>query len=329
MPLDLDACWKQLEADYVGEGVYTRLDLNHEKGIRMAILSPGKNRAIMIEINPGEEQILSPPRWKGLGYQMMTFGSTLTSEVNHLVLSEEGTEYRLVFTALCSDIIRTVELSDRGSRAQRLKLCFDRWSRFFEKYVDDGLSAEEQRGLFGELLTLELLIEHGFPVIEAVTSWKGSQGCHQDFFHRGVAIEVKTTITKEPRMVAVSNEIQLDDRGLEALFLLVLTIQQHDGGPRTLPDLVKNVLERLEADSGALFIFESNLIGAGYLHSDSDRYNKRYGIKKTEVFKVGEGFPRIIDIDPGVGDLYYRVVISTCQSFSIELDQALRVFMGV
>ncbi|VVB63956.1 Uncharacterised protein [uncultured archaeon] len=327
--MQLETYWHELEECYTGgELVYRRLDLEHETGIRMAVLRPGKTWAILIEILPEDASALMPPRWRGMGFKIISLiGPDLSAK--HICLYIENSAHRSVFRALVSDIIRTLESRDLTLRIKNLQNCFNRWSRFFERWGPEGVSAERQRGLFGELMVLETLLRTGLSPLDGVSSWKGSSGANQDFVHLGAAIEVKTTITKEPRKVSVSSEKQLDDTDLESLTLVVLTLNEVESGGISLPDAVATVRQLLENDGKAGSIFESSLIAAGYLDTDADKYSKHYTIRSREIFDIRSGFPRIVSVPRGVGDLHYTVTISACKPFEKTVGEMIKEFTGI
>jgi len=329
MQHNLKTHWLELEERYAGdEGVYRRLDLERETGIRIAILSPGQTWAILIEILPEDASALMPPRWRGMGFRIISLaGADLYAK--HVCLYVENPEHRSVFTTLSSDIIRTLESSDLASRVKNLQNCFDRWSRFFERWGQEGLSAERQRGLFGELMILETLLRAGLSPLDGASSWRGSSGAYQDFVRLDAALEVKTTILKEPRKVSISSEKQLDDTDLKSLVLVVLTLNEVESSGITLPNAVVTLRQLLENDGKASSIFESSLIEAGYLDFDADKYSKQYTIRSREVFDVRNGFPRIISVPPGVGDLRYTVMISACKPFEKTVGEMVWEFVGV
>ena len=325
---NLKTYWDELEKRYAeGEGVYRRLDLEQETGIRMAVLNPGRTWAILIEILPEDASTLMPPSWRGMGCKIIPLVGPEPG-AKHVCLYVENPEHRSVFTTLSSDIVRTLELSDPTSRVRNLQNCFNRWSRFFEGWDLEGMSAERQRGLFGELKVLETLHGAGLSSLEGASSWKGSSGAYQDFVHLGAAIEVKTTISKEPRKVSFSSEKQLDDTDLVSLALIVLTLNEVESGGISLPIAVTTIRQLLENDGKASSIFESKLIEAGYLDFDADKYSKQYTIRSTEVFDIRSGFPRIVSVPPGVGDLRYTVTISACKPFEKTVGEMIGEFVG-
>jgi hypothetical protein len=142
-----------------------------------------------------------------------------------------------------------------------------------------------------------------------------------------MVVEVKSTISKEPRKVWLNNERQLDDRGLKSLHLFVATVQITDGG-RTLPDIICALQKRLEGYAGVRRRFDQCLISAGYLDSHESLYMKGYILKSEELFRVLAGFPRIIDVPNGVGSLRYCVVLSACYQFSADINDYLKLLRG-
>ena len=207
-------------------------------------------------------------------------------------------------------------------RVREIEEALLRWGRFFEKCGPDGLSASEQRGLFAELLWIERLLEHDLDPGSAVASWKGCDRGYHDFDLDGRVVEVKSTMTKEPRHVRISNERQLDDRGLVSLHLYVATLHSSEGGGTTLPELVERLRLRL-ASASALPRLERSLVTAGYLDGHAARYDAHYVVKAEELFEVTPGFPRIVELPQGTGRLRYTVEISACSQFEIQAPEYL------
>lgn len=323
---DLVSIWRELEGRYSGEdGVYRRLDLAHETGIRMAVLSPGRTWAILVEVSPEDITSLVPPRWRGMGMSVLPHTGPVPS-MKHICLYVEALEHRPVFTALCTDIVRTLESTSAAERMGNLQQCFYRWSRFFERWNQEGMALERQRGLLGELEFLDMLLKRQIPAFTSVSSWKGCDGGVHDFALGGNAIEVKTTIMKEPRKVRINSERQLDDDHLESLVLFVVTLQETETNGVSLPDKISELRETLESDVNAASLFETRLISAGYVDSDSEKYTRSYVIKKKEPFAIQSGFPRIVSLPSGLGDVQYTLMISACESYRIGIDDMMNTF---
>ena len=141
-------------------------------------------------------------------------------------------------------------------------------------------------------------------------------------------VEVKTTMTKEPRSVRISNERQVDDRGLDSLHLCVLTLHRVNSGGTSLPGLIGSIRDSLSGHVSALSSLEKGLKEAGYLDAQGHIYTSGYIRRKQEAFRIEEGFPRIVDVPGGVGGLSYTLTISACSAYEVAVTEALVAFIG-
>ena len=123
--------------------------------------------------------------------------------------------------------------------------------------------------------------------------------------------------------MTINNERQLDDRGLKSLHLFVLGIHEVEGGGVSLPERVEAVRAELANTPGVQVALRHGLISAGYLDRDEGRYVQRWTIKFEDLYQVVEGFPRIVAVPPGVGELRYRVMLGSCVSYRVDQDDYL------
>jgi hypothetical protein len=194
-----------------------------------------------------------------------------------------------------------------------------RWQKFLSASFD-GLSQEAQRGLWGEL---HFLREHLLPTTgtTAVNSWKGGERAHQDFQFESSAVEVKTTLAKQPQVVRITSERQLDDSAWDSLFLNVIALEVRDGSGETLPEIVASLRAKLATDSGAREQFEDELLAIGYLEAHAERYADRgYQVRTVGFFRVGPKFPSLVEADmpAGVGDANYALSVAACEPFKVK-----------
>ncbi|MDX3006929.1 PD-(D/E)XK motif protein [Kribbella solani] len=226
--------------------------------------------------------------------------------------------YTDIFTALVADLlVRLVQVAAEpgGVVVNRL----GEWQRMLAGISPDGLSREQQRGLFGELHTLSDLFLPAFGP-DAVHAWTGPDQQLQDFqFEQGSA-EVKTLTGHDANRVRISSERQLDDGGPGALFLVALALDARQGGRGvSLPELVRQV-RRQAADLGAAGELEQRLVRAGYLDTQSRLYeDRRYVLRRRTVHRVTEGFPRITEQTRpvGVSDVVYTVDLLAAARFLV------------
>lgn len=300
------------------ERLYTALGVS-AVGVRAAYL-PGKGtRELLVEVPTGWSAEPVLPEWRGLEYAVIDLSLAPRRDARHLRLASASTDHHDVFGLLADDLVASLEgVTSAPLRVEALERCLLRWRRFFDRTGPEGLTSGQQQGLFAELVWLQHLLEAGVRPERVVASWKGAERGYHDFDLEGEVVEVKSTRTKEPRGVTVNNERQLDDRGLQSLHLYVLSLHEVDGGGESLPERVSAVRSALSAAPAALAALEHALVSAGYLDRDAARYTARRLIRHEDLYRVSEGFPRIVGVPPGVGGLQYRVTLGSCEPFRAD-----------
>jgi hypothetical protein len=233
--------------------------------------------------------------------------------------------FKDVFAALADDLIRRVASTSENTVQVKLFLGqLDRWQKFLAA-TTQGLSLEEQRGLWGELHVLQTYLLPALGTTSMV-GWKGPYGAEQDYQFECSAIEVKTTLARQPQVVRISSERQLDDSVWSRLFLCVIAIEMRDGSPHTLPALVASLRAFLVDDGSARECFEDALLSAGYLDLHTERYLEvGYVVRKESAYRVKRGFPRVLekDLPAGVGDVGYGLSISACDRYAVSFEVLL------
>ena len=233
-----------------------------------------------------------------------------------------------VFTSLAEDLLRRVsEASTESDQCNAFLGQLARWQRFLS-VTQLGLTEEQQRGLWGELVFLR---DHLLPVFgtHSVFGWKGPELAHQDFQFPWGAIEVKTTLTHQPQVVRISSERQLDYSSWPTLFLIVLGLESKELLGDSLPQLVASIRGKLVADKLVAEQFEDLLLLAGYLETHANRYLDRGYITRSETYlQVRQGFPLLAesDVPLGIGNVSYSLTIASCTNFvinSLEFKNAL------
>jgi hypothetical protein len=231
-----------------------------------------------------------------------------------------------VFGALAEDVAPRVAQSGSPNLAASVLLGrLRRWQKFLEAGTA-GLTPAEHRGLYGELHCLR---KHLLAVLgpQAVMGWRAPLATHQDFQYALAAVEVKTTAAKQPQMVRVTSERQLDTTGIRALFLHAVVVDERDveeavSGPgETLPGLIQYLREILGDESLLAEAFEDALLKAGYLNAHAEKYsNRRFAVRKELTFRIKEGFPAIVerDLPQGTGNVAYDLSLAACQPFSVD-----------
>ncbi len=255
---------------------------------------------------------------------------------------ESGTQYlafklldsnqRDIFRTLCEDIISasTQAESERAAVSAALSRTW-RWYHLLRGGQGTLLSPEEQKGLLGELLVLERRLLPRMDPSSAVTAWRGPLGAPKDFEIARVAIEAKARRGGATPSVSITSESQLDERGVDSLFLHVVELDEapidSDQGV-TLHEVAERIRELLHSvDPESTGILESRLSAAGY-RTEDDYSGDRWLEGATHIYRVSADFPRITsgEVRSGVSNVRYWVSLADCEPFATlasVVDEAL------
>ena len=296
-----------------------------------------ENRARYLFIHVKEKfnsmTIKKLPTWNGMNITQ-TFTSIPLSgykDEHFLVLTHQD-EYdhdifEAVIESICNDLLN---LNEYKYMLYKLQRNLERWKSFFSNHGREGLSLEAQQGLFGELLILRELLENDLGNFSVLDNWIGPEKDPNDFRKFGVALEIKTITSKKHYKVYINNEQQLDDSGLNNLFLLAVILRKIDSG-ETLKELIDSVRKVLINDQYYLRIFEEKLFLVGYLDNQSHLYTIGYVFQELLSFEVKEGFPRILsgELHNGVGDLKYSIFLAACDKYKVGFKEILNRFKSI
>lgn len=242
-------------------------------------------------------------------------------------------EHRDLFQRLCRDVIDGTRGASSEREAVETTLARTwRWHHLLRGGDDGRLSAEEQKGLVGELIILRDLLLPNLSPLDAVASWQGPLGFPKDFVMGRVCIEAKARRGAAKPYVAISSAEQLDSEGADALYLCVVELDRStpDGGEGlTVTQVAAEVRRRLEeAEPASVEQFEGLLSAAG-LRWDDDYADARWIEGSRRVFAVGAGFPRITPdgLQAGVTDVRYAVSLIECAEFECDDTAVLAVIM--
>lgn len=262
------------------------------------------------------------PESRGFEVRVYTFPQD-GPETASVLLRLLNSDYSDVFTSLVDDVAATMDHVARSDRAiaaafiERLA----RWQRFLSQHEPEGLSEEAQRGLYGELWFFRKYLLPNLSSQAAVKAWTGPQRAPHDYQLPSCAVEVKTSIAKQHQNLRIASERQLDDSNIDALFLCHLSLDMFEGSGDSLVDAVQSIRDALSGDVIATAEWEERLFSAGYLDAHSHHYSGRgYAIRNSYVFRIREGFPRIVEsqLANGVGDVTYSISVASCMPFSVE-----------
>lgn len=238
---------------------------------------------------------------------------------NILLFKLLDNQHRDIFSVLCEDLISSISsFTNETQLIKELLNRFEKWKSLFDRAAAQGLSAEEQRGLFGELFFLRQFLQANSDFINVINAWVGCEKQIRDFQFLNWSIEVKTTYGNNHQKVHISSERQLDSTNLENLFLYHISLEERQQSGETLNELVNSIFNILTSDFISLNRFKNKLLNAGYFDQHKNLYEHHgYFIRQNVFYKVENEFPRIeeADIRNGVGDVKYSIMVSQCTDF--------------
>lgn len=247
-----------------------------------------------------------------------------------LLIELQKPDLREIFAVLCDDLAQHLKYETNPAFiAQELRNRLHQWVLLFEKATTSGLSPEEQRGLFGELVILKMFLENATESLSILKGWQGTSGGSQDFFFSDHAIEVKTTFDNRHQAVTINSTTQLDESDLVFLWLAHLALEDatgHNYG-KTLNDMVREILSLFTKNAEAITRFRAKLAEVGYFESQQSLYEQAvYHVRSMRFYQVRDEFPRIRpdELRSGVDAVRYSIRLSDCQSWLTEESIVLK-----
>jgi len=324
---DYEKIWQEIE-----EKAQTSIELGIYKR-RLASKSPfhifigyardENRRVILFPISdsniPNEREF---PKSKGLIFEIKKLlldqkvWKTITIKIKDKSFSD-------IFTSLIYDIIKNLPVNAQEDDFVKYILNrIKKWQRFLDKYSRDGLSLENQIGLFGELYFLS---EYLFPVFDidlSLDMWQGPYGKPQDIQYKNWAIEIKTTLKGDHKKLFINNLQQLNFKNFkDGLYLVSFTLIRKLNIEKTLNFLVKSIYFKIGENFPAKNKFEELLHELGYLERHEKFYDKfGYDVGEIRIYRVNKDFPRLsIDLLPnGIGDVSYSILLSICDQWKLN-----------
>jgi len=287
---------------------------NHITGQHLYIMSVSKNVVI---------PELKNYRFKGVEIYTLPIEAENQVELYIYLLDNELKD---IFSLFIQNVLEDIEPCVTETEALTTTLnVVSKWKKLFDKINFNGLSLEQQKGLIGELLFLNYLLNDEKTSSNAVNAWTGSEMEFQakDFTLGSVGVEIKFTSSKQPK-IKVSNERQLDAENLSDLFLVLYSTEAVKDNGFSLNSLVAQTRKAISTDEERS-IFNAKLQLNGYFDEDSEYYGRMYSLKKTFAFAVTSDFPKIVknQLPLGIYDTSYSIEISAVESFIVELENIL------
>lgn len=239
-----------------------------------------------------------------------------------------------VFSALCQNLIQSViQINSEQKIIRTVINQLNKWKTLFDKSTSDGLSTEQQQGLFGELVFLQkCLLQQDANPLNVLKSWVGVDAALRDFQCSNWAVEVKTTATNYPQRVTINGERQLDETLLKNLFLFHCSVEISNGNGETLNQKIASIRSFLDSNIPALNLFNSKLFEVGYFDDHANKYENRfYKTRFENSYRITDNFPRIKEneLRGGVSGVKYDIVLAMCNEYLITENQLLNTIQNL
>lgn len=320
---ELRAAWRALASDQIAEGWRT-IAIMHGMPVqvRAGRYFPGNEEALLIgfsrESLPSAESL---PSGRGFLVSLVSPEQELGLSGSWICLRRMPAGSIDLFALVAGDILDLLASSSGLSEVKLLSIFLVRvraWQDFMSKAGRDILTREEEVGLFGELHAFEQLIEAGAPPLSVAEAWEGPLDGLHDFVFGGGALEIKSTVSAGGFTLHISSLDQLDCLKYQNIFLYGLRFVLSERG-EILPEKIEKI-KNMISDQSAIASFGSRVIAAGYRHSTSDHYNRRFEFVEGLAFHIDEKFPKLSgsNVAPQITRAEYDLDINQLREASVS-----------
>lgn len=185
-------------------------------------------------------------------------------------------------------------------------------------------------GLFGELWMLRTLTQQHE---RAVDLWCGPTGARHDFSNGRTALEVKASQQRRGRFVTIHGHDQLEPPQDGSLYLVLLQVEEAPSGGESLANIVQGIIA-LGGDSYQLMRRLAYLDVTATVLTQIN--GMQFLVRRCDVYRVDESFPRIVSqsfstgtLPRGVVSLTYQIDLSSPPPAPLSVDDAEAVYQAI
>lgn len=261
-------------------------------------------------------------KFKGLRIEVLDYSTY--KEFNIFLLDNQLKD---VFSLFIEDIIDSTLVSTTENEALvNTSNVVLKWKKLFDKINFQGLTTERQKGLIGELLLFNSLLDEEYSIDALLESWTGPDFNDKDFRFGSFGIEVKLTSSKVPK-VKISSERQLDNENLTKLYLVLYVVEEVKDKGFSLNSIIEQIRTKINNNQNALKFFNERLLLVGYFDEDFENYNRQYAFRKRNFYEVINDFPRLVasDLPIGLFDTKYNIELSAIEQFLVSNESILEL----
>ncbi|WP_264521147.1 PD-(D/E)XK motif protein [Flavobacterium sp. N1994] len=261
-------------------------------------------------------------KFKGLFIEVYDF--TETKELHIYLLDNQLKDiFSLFIENIIEDISKCVTENEALVETSNVVL---KWKKLFDKINFQGLTIERQKGLIGELLLFNSLLDEEYSIDKLLESWTGPDYEDKDFLFGSFGVEVKLTSSKVPK-IKISSERQLDSENLTKLYLVLYVVEEIKDKGFSLNSIVEQIRAKINYNQNALKFFNERLLLVGYFDEDFENYNRQYAFRKRNFYEVTSAFPKLVasHLPIGLFDTKYNIELSAVEQFIINNESILEL----
>lgn len=254
-------------------------------------------------------------KFKGLIIEIFEFEETKELHI-YLLDNQLKDIFSLFIENIIEEISKSVTENEALVETSNVVL---KWKKLFDKINFQGLPIERQKGLIGELLLFNSLLDEEYSIDALLDSWTGPDFNDKDFRFGSFGIEVKLTSSKVPK-VKISSESQLDSENLTRLFLVLYVVEEVKDKGFSLNSIIEKIRTNISRNQNALKLFNERLLLVGYFDEDVENYKHQYAFRKRNFYEVTSNFPRLVSSNLPIGlfDTKYSIELSSIEKFLVN-----------
>ena len=286
---------------------------------------------LILQIGTARSKPRRLPNLRGLSVEAIP---TEDESGERVIIRLTEAEHREVFHRFCVDVIDATKVAKSEKEAvERFLTRTWRWHRLLQSGRNGKLSADEQKGLIGELRVIEQYLLNVINAIDAVEGWTGPLGSPKDFSIGMVGIEAKAR-SPQRALVRISSIDQLDSVGNNRLFLTVTEVGVafvDSEASFTVSDMAARIRDQIKSqDVAAGILFDDRLVATGF-DWEEDYSDDLWTIGDEVIYEVVEGFPRLTPsmVPAGVNEVRYDLSLASCESYRTDHSDFFDVVSGV
>ena len=281
----------------------------------MAAVDALGRRHLIVRLEPSEPA-MEDSRSRGLEIATRSMSPVDGEDGRYLDIICLDVSGHEVFDALGGEFaaVLTAGVEAPASAARRLVA---KWRRFWQAPNEEGLTREEQIGLFAELWFLAYWLIPALGVGKAVGAWRGPHRARHDFELGSASIEVKATASRSFRRHDIHGIEQLIPPDDGRLFLFSMRVAEERGGANSLAAVVGKVRELAAPDDVTTTTLETALVAAKVTEKLLENDPLRIRVIDERLYRVDDDFPRLVPsvfmigaLPAGTGDVVYSIELS-------------------